>query len=88
MLRRWSKAMMASGAALLVGGAALACLKLATELKFGDLTSGNPNWHRPAETSLDLFFLSFPAGSVVLGGLILLVAGGLARGRRSRAEPR
>ncbi len=88
MRRRWSKAMMASGAALVVGGAAFACLKLATELKFGDLTSGNPNWHRPVATSLDLFILSFPAGAVVLGGLMLRVAGGLARGRRSRAEPR
>jgi hypothetical protein len=88
MLRRWSNAMVASGAALLVGGAAFACLKIATELKFGDLTSGNPTWHRPAATSLDLFILSFPAGSVFLGGLILLVAGGLARGRRSRAERR
>jgi hypothetical protein len=50
-----------------------------------DLTSGNPHWHRPAATTFDLFALSFPAGSVLLGGLILLMAGWLARRRSYRA---
>lgn len=88
MVRRWSNATMALGAALFVGGTVFAFLKIAAELKFGDLTSGNPNWHRPAATSFDLFILSFPAGSVLLGGLILLVAGCLARYHTSRAERR
>jgi hypothetical protein len=83
MPRRWSNATITLGAALMVSGALLAYLRIETQLKFVDLTSGNPNWHRPAATSLDRLVLSIPAGSLVLAGLILLVIGWLVRGRRS-----
>jgi len=76
---------MRSGAALMVGGAVLLCLRFDTELKFVDLTSGNPHWHRPAATTFDLLVLSFPAGSLALGGLLLLTAGWFARRRSDPA---
>ena len=86
MLRRWSKATIAFGAALAASGALFACFKIETQLEFVDLTSGNPDWHRPAATGLDRLLLAFPAGSLFLAGLILLLIGWLARGRRSPAE--
>ena len=79
---------MTLGAALMVSGALLAYLRMETQLKFVDLTSGNPSWHRPAASGLDRLILSFPAGSVLVAGLILLVIGWLARSRRSPVERR
>ena len=85
MPARWSKALMWLGAALTVSGAVLLYLRFDTELKFVDLTSGNPHWHRPAATTFDLFVLSFPAGSLSLGGLLLLLTGWFARRRSDPA---
>jgi hypothetical protein len=88
MLRRWSNATIALGTALFIGGAVFLYLRIETELKFADLTSGNPNWHRPAATNLDRFILSFPADSVLVAGLILLIAGYVARRRNGPAGPK
>jgi hypothetical protein len=85
MLKRWSKALIRLGIALMVSGAALLYLRFKTELKFVDLTSGNPHWHRPAATTFDLFVLSFPAASLTVGGAIVLMAGWLARRRSDPA---
>jgi len=85
MLTRWSHALTRSGAALIVVGAVLLYLRFETELKFVDLTSGNPHWHRPTATTFDRFVLSFPAGTLSLGGVILLMAGWLARRRSDPA---
>ena len=86
MFKRWSHALMRLGVALVVVGAVLLYLRFETELKFVDVTSGNPHWHRPTATTFDLFVLSFPAGSLLVGGLILLTAGWFARRRSDPAE--
>ena len=78
-------ALMRLGVALMLSGAALLYLRFETELKLVDLTSGNPHWHRPAATAFDRFVLSFPAGSLTVGGVILLIAGWFVRRRSDPA---
>jgi uncharacterized membrane protein HdeD (DUF308 family) len=86
MLVRWSKAIMTFGAFLLLAGVLSSYLKLKTQLKFVDWTSGNPNWREPVATSFEEFMLRFPAGIVLLAGVILLMAGYLAHRRKSSAN--
>jgi hypothetical protein len=72
---RWPKAIMIFGGLLLLTGIASAYLKIETELKFTDLTSGNPNWVRPAPTSFDVFILGFPVSGVIVAGATFMIVG-------------
>ena len=55
MKRRLAKGAIILGLAALLGDAVLAYLKRETELKFVDVTSGNPRWVRPVATRFDEF---------------------------------
>jgi len=59
----------------LAKGAGLAYLKIETELKFVDVTSGNPRWVRPVATRFDEFVLSVPLGKLLISGMVLLALG-------------
>jgi hypothetical protein len=76
---------MISGAVVFLTGLVLAYLKLATQLKFGNLGSA-PNWVPPPRTSLDSFILGFPVAVVVLAGFLLLIAGYLGRRYSRRSD--
>lgn len=71
----WPKAIMIFGALVLFIGVASAYFKIVTQLKFADLTSGNPNWARPTPTSFDVFILGFPVRAVMVAGAALIIAG-------------
>jgi hypothetical protein len=75
----WPKAVMIFGVLLLLIGGISAYLKVAAQLKFADLTSGNPNWVRPNPTSFDIFILGFPVRAVIVAGAALLIIGYLLR---------
>lgn len=75
MIKRWSQAIVISGAAILFIGIAAAYFKINSELKLADLTSGNPNYVRPLPTSFDVFILRFPAIEFGFIGTVLLIVG-------------
>jgi hypothetical protein len=66
MKRRLAKGAIILGLAVLLGDAVLAYLKMETELKFVDVTSGNPRWVRPVATRFDEFVLSVPLGQLLI----------------------
>lgn len=49
-----------------------AYLKMETQLKLADLTSGNPRWVRPVPTRFDEFVLGLPVGALLIIGVVLL----------------
>jgi hypothetical protein len=58
MKRRLAKGAIILGLAVLLGEE--------TELKFVDVTSGNPRWVRPVATRFDEFVLSVPLGQLLI----------------------
>jgi hypothetical protein len=75
MDRRLAKGAIIVGLAVLLSDAVLAYLKHETELKFVDVTSGNPRWVRPVPTRFDEFVLLFPLGKLLILGIVLLAFG-------------
>lgn len=71
----WPKAIMILGVLLLLIGVVSAYFKIAAQLKFADLTSGNPNWTRPSPTSFDVFILGFSVRAVIVAGAALMILG-------------
>jgi len=71
----WPKAIMIFGLLLLLIGVVCAYFKIAAQLKFADLTSGNPNWVRPDPSSFDVFILGFPVRAVIVAGAALMIIG-------------
>lgn len=71
----WPKAIMIFGVLLFLVGVVSAYFKSAAQLKFADLTSGNPNWIRPGPTRFDVFILGFPVRAVIVAGAALMIVG-------------
>lgn len=78
MIKRWPQTMMALGTIFLVIGIVAFCLKVNSDLKLADLTSGNPNYIRPEPTGFDVFIIRFPGIEFLIVGAILQIAGFLA----------
>ena len=73
--KQWPRISIIAGLIILSLAGAAAYIKLDTELKFADLTSGNPRWDRPLVTGFDLLILRLPIDAVASIGAILLVIG-------------
>lgn len=71
----WPKAIMIFGLLVLLIGIVSAYYRIAAQLKFADLTSGNPNWVRPNPSSFDVFILRFPVRIVIVAGAALMIVG-------------
>jgi hypothetical protein len=63
-----------------------AYLKMETQLKLADLTSGNPRWVRPVPTRFDEFVLGLPVGALLIIGVVLLSSVALESGARNFEE--
>jgi hypothetical protein len=79
MKQHWAKTAMILGIVILITDAVLAYLKIQTQLKFVDVTSGNPKWVRPIPTAFDEFFLWVPLGKLLIAGIVVLAVGYVGR---------
>ena len=75
MKQHWAKTAIILGVVILIADAVLAYLKIQTQLKFADLTSGNPGWVRPVPTGFDEFVLWVPLGKILISGMVVLALG-------------
>jgi len=73
-MKRWSKTIRISGALLIAGGIISGIVQTDVGLKYTNLGS-DPRWVPPARTDVDALILGIPARSLVLAGLVVLVAG-------------
>ena len=79
MKQHWAKTAIILGVVILIADAVLAYLKIQTQLKFVDVTSGNPKWVRPIPTAFDEFFLWVPLGKLLIAGIVVLAVGYVGR---------
>lgn len=73
-MKRTSSKIKIFGALLVAGGVISGIVRINTELKYGNVAS-SPHWVPRTPTGIDAMFLAIPAGSLVVAGLIVLIAG-------------
>jgi hypothetical protein len=73
-MKRWSKTLKISGVLLIAGGVISGIVQIDFGLKYANLGS-EPRWFPPARTHVDVLVLGIPARSLVLAGVVVLLAG-------------
>ncbi|WP_130228286.1 hypothetical protein [Bradyrhizobium sp. Leo121] len=74
MMKRWSRTIRIFGVLIIASGIVCFIVQMDVGLKYTNLGS-SPHWVPPQRTAIDALILGIPARSLVLAGIVVLIAG-------------